>query len=334
MALTPDEKKQQERVAEIVQALGGVEKQLHALVEILQPTQQPINAASPTNTPTNQTSQPQPKVVIRAITESVDAEATQQYVQYQGEKTFWRRYLTIQWLLFFATMGAFGAAMYYAKVAVDQKLTMEGQWSAMLLQWGTMRDTLAEIERQTPGILRGAESAQRSVDNNIQQFHAEQRAYIVTEGPPTFVSDPVPDVAIRANINFRNIGRTSAIRYTNYLKLVPFRPTQSVDDLVSFISRQFSELRERINKHSREKYATIARADLPPNGPMFNTEETPGITESDIRSLKTTGFVLFYVGMVRYDDIFNVPHETEFCWYFFGADMKTWHICDSHNVIR
>jgi hypothetical protein len=42
----------------------------------------------------------------------------------------------------------------------------------------------------------------------------------------------------------------------------------------------------------------------------------------------------FYVGIVKYTDAFDGKYETEFCYFYFGSDPKTWHICDSHNIIK
>jgi len=46
------------------------------------------------------------------------------------------------------------------------------------------------------------------------------------------------------------------------------------------------------------------------------------------------GFILVSVGIIKYADAFNGSYETEFCYYFVGADPRNWHICDAHNTIR
>ena len=237
------------------------------------------------------------------------------------------------WILFrqtSATRESADAAKKAAKVADD---TLE-------LMKKSSSDSSSQVERLIAQQQRTADSADKSVQqtqaslaSNIQQFQAQERAYFMAE-TPQFTSDPTPSAPIRASLILKNIGKSTAVKYSTYAKFLPFRPTKSVTDLVTFLDEQFDALHERTKL--KGKYGQVSRADLAPNESIFITEETPPMTEADIAKFKDVagGLVLFYVGTVQYQDVFKIPHETEFCRFYFGQDTKIWHICDSHNVMR
>ncbi len=83
------------------------------------------------------------------------------------------------------------------------------------------------------------------------------------------------------------------------------------------------------------RYGPLARADVAPGERPFSTavNETP-LSSAELIDLQTGALTLYLTGIVRYTDGFDGVYQTEFCYFYFGADPRTWHICDSHNTIR
>lgn len=152
--------------------------------------------------------------------------------------------------------------------------------------------------------------------------------------PPSFLGNKIePNKNISANITIRNIGKTPADKYGITASLIPYSPKDRRRYKV-FIRQTFDEI-ERKNAVVRNQIEQFdAEADVAPNGYAFITENTPGISGDALLKVQAGEIAIFYVGLVSYTDAFNLPYETEFCWYHIGDDPRVWNICDTHNTVK
>ena len=44
--------------------------------------------------------------------------------------------------------------------------------------------------------------------------------------------------------------------------------------------------------------------------------------------------ILYYYGIVKYDDIFNIGHETQFCIYLADPKRNSVGVCDAFNDLN
>jgi hypothetical protein len=191
--------------------------------------------------------------------------------------------------------------------------------------------TLFQMQAQT--------TAQRTTAKAItDNFQVEQRPYVVT-GSPEFVSSTVNPGKTSANFAFRNIGRMPAIeiRYqADFLRSYSVGNGQAqIEKNFIFMQENFGRLIHELDKAATQKYYKFARSDLAPNDSRFDTKDLrEPISAIDIPNLTIGKLALFYIGIIRYTDAYKGNYETTFCYFYFGTDWKTWHVCDNHNVIK
>jgi len=186
-----------------------------------------------------------------------------------------------------------------------------------------------------------ANNAARIAGNGLllsqTSFQIEQRPYVVTD-IPEFVIGPTAPGKTSANITFRNIGRTPAIRIKSQIALLRFHPSKTpagIQKIVNFMEASYRRLLHALDLAAAEEYAGKAREDLAPNASMFSTAELKEpLLVTEMPLLQTSDLTLFYVGVVRYSDGYKGNYETMFCYFYFGTDPRTWHICDNHNIIK
>jgi len=54
--------------------------------------------------------------------------------------------------------------------------------------------------------------------------------------------------------------------------------------------------------------------------------------QQDVDNLNTGGYYVYIFGEIRYSDVFNRPHETDFCWWRQGIEELEFTQCDKHNT--
>lgn len=54
--------------------------------------------------------------------------------------------------------------------------------------------------------------------------------------------------------------------------------------------------------------------------------------QQEIDNLTTGGFYVYIFGEVHYNDVFQQPHETDFCWWRSGTEEVDFIQCDTHNT--
>ena len=189
-----------------------------------------------------------------------------------------------------------------------------------------------------------AATATTALEASQRSFEIDQRPYLVADIPIFNNSSLVPLQAISANITFKNIGKTPAIKVVDNVELLPYHSTKKREDYVTFIEGAFAKVREKDIK-ARAEIRHVNRAlevghDVAPGGTFFTTNHPDVIMSAQDLPLMLTesndagAVVLFFIGIISYTDAFSRNYETELCWFYFGSNIKTWHICDSHNLIR
>lgn len=180
-----------------------------------------------------------------------------------------------------------------------------------------------------------AKTADATLKSSQKSFRTDLRPYLVTD-IPQFLEPPAANgKTIRANVTFKDIGRTPALNDVNYVNLLRYRATKSTDKFVAFLERSFADLRKKVANQEGAKYGRLARRDVAPTATIFTTaEDTTPLSVQEVPELEKGTLTLFFVGIAKYTDAFDESYETEFCYFYFGTDPRTWHICDSHNIIK
>jgi hypothetical protein len=199
------------------------------------------------------------------------------------------------------------------------------------LQWQAMQESTEQARRAADAAFSAASTADATLKSAQKSFQIEQRPYVVADVPQ--FQQFAPDKIVSAHITFKNVGRTAAIKQITFANLLRYRASNSRDEYFAFIENAYADLRKQDTGGG--KYGALARKDVAPNATFFITKENPEILSSkDIPDVERGALNFFYTGIVKYTDSFNGRYETEFCYFYFGTDIKTWHICDSHNTIK
>ena len=111
--------------------------------------------------------------------------------------------------------------------------------------------------------------------------------------------------------------------------------TNARKEFLRFFNSAFLKVEAKTKLGVEERKRKHYDQDLAPQADTFTTNETPvTISSSDFPSLDTEQLSLYYIGTIAYTDAFNHPYETTFCYFYFGSDPKTWHVCAAYNSIR
>ncbi|MFN0171282.1 MAG: hypothetical protein ACKV22_33115 [Bryobacteraceae bacterium] len=236
----------------------------------------------------------------------------------------------LQWWTFFVTGLTFIALVIYTCFTYQT-------WQAMLASNAISR-------KSADAALSAAKTADDTLKDSKRAFVLEHRPYLISS-IPRFVRNPSADEKqIAANITIENIGKTPAIGRRVFLDLSRYRGIPLANDpvkdskarevFVRFIEGTFNALRKSADAPTG-KYGHLAREDIAPGAKPFSTgvNKTP-ITREELPDIQTGALSLYLTGIIRYADGFEGTYETEFCYYYFGSDPTTWHICDSHNTIK
>jgi hypothetical protein len=118
----------------------------------------------------------------------------------------------IQACLCFATIGAFGAALWYADIADKQRLSSD-------MQVGTLVHQVETAERANEITREAADSAERqsqkALDSSINIAQSDQRPWVESDltilEPLTMVNGTSPNASVEIGINLYNTGHSPAL---------------------------------------------------------------------------------------------------------------------------
>jgi hypothetical protein len=232
------------------------------------------------------------------------------------------------------------AASYYADIAAQQKIVMERQWQAM-------RETLSEIVKQTPAILKSGDAAKDSVDESrksrmsaerqsnaaldagIEAAHNDQRPWVAISGFETKFEETVPkgggiERRERVSATIRNSGRTPALSLTAWLIVTGLpigQPVPTYEEQTNLLRKnggpqEFNFFGIITIKRGRYEKLKIPIA-LPPDAPvkvmLWDALGSP--PEKVGPFVKRNQSVTYILGRITYSDIFSSSrtHETSYC---------------------
>ncbi len=232
----------------------------------------------------------------------------------------------------------------WLQVAVNSILAIIGIIALCIYgrQLGVFRSQLEQMIVATKAAKESADAAKQAANtaeatlkSSQTSFQIDQRPYVITDGPPQFVTPPnATGKPIQANVVLKDIGRTPAINAVWFVDLLPYK-AKTRPGYLSFLENSYTALKMR-QKATTEKHADEMSRDIAPTATTFSTENAKALSTPEMMNLEKGdgSFILLSVGIVSYTDATRGSYETEFCYFFVGTDPKVWHICDSHNTIR
>lgn len=266
---------------------------------------QGIDRASEDDRTSQQQDRPTPEV--RAILNAPHGiETKQSREDAEQEGRYQRKTLVVQWILCFATIGAFGAAAYYACYAKRQ--------------WVTMNQTYAEIQKQTPLVKQAADAATSAaqtaaitLDDSRQDFRIEQRPYVIVD-LLRLTDVPKVNERISAKVNLRNAGKTPAFsaKCWREIGVLTGRPEQIPINARSWI-----------DKADAQETAIYLASDTPFSEPVVT--DSPVNDSAIVQAIATGDYTIYMLGAVTYKDAFGGHHWTVFCGYYNpGFNLTMW----------
>ncbi len=188
-----------------------------------------------------------------------------------------------------------------------------------------------------------AETADKSLKDSQRAFEVQNRPYVIIDGTAYFLHDQNQKVKINlANISYKNIGKSPAQDVFGLARFTKWRyPGEHTQEaLLSHVEEAFKPIVEDETKISLA-YNKLDKVDIAPEAPDLwvtrDLKDTEALSSTDARDLLDVkgNVMLFYVGKIHYAGFEKTKsYTTEFCFFFFGPDTKTWHYCPTHNTIQ
>ncbi len=160
-------------------------------------------------------------------------------------------------------------------------------------------------------------SSRKALDAPIDSSRTDQRAWIdlIISAPPAFQADQ----PFSTNAQVKNLGKTPAknIQMGDAFEGLSAQTTYSFD---------------------HAKLTMTRMGMLPPQGPALRPVEiTPGkpheiLGQGRFDAISRGSIVLFYWGLVTYDDVFGIHHWLKFC-YIYNVPHSQFDLCAIHNDI-
>jgi hypothetical protein len=271
-------------------AIGNrIIRELRRLSDVIQ---QQIDAARKRDQGREQKDSPAPEV--RAVLNAPQGIETRKgAADAKQERNYQRHILRVQWILCFATIGAFGAAVYYAHYAEKQ--------------WRTMDDTYTEIQKQTNATKQAAGAATESaatassaLDASGKQFRIDERPYLVLISMKLREKPDTPGHRITADVCWKNTGKTPALNGSEYawVDIYPTEPTHPEDWV-------------RKASASTSSHLSIGAGD---QKCASNDDWTPLMQDDAAKFAK--GYHIYFVGAFVYYDVFKERHYTTGCGFY------------------
>lgn len=182
--------------------------------------------------------------------------------------------------------------------------------------------------------------SREALNASIASSRLDQRPYIVTDAPAFNQTSIVGNHEITANITFRNIGKTPALKILHNLTMQPYTGLNR-DTYIQFMDRLFTDLKskDRQGRHQIES-SPYPEEDIAPQATQYATNPPITLSPEDVTVLLADNGpnvgkeTLFYVGIISYTDGSGAPYKTQYCYFYFGNNVRVWHICDNHNTIQ
>jgi hypothetical protein len=237
------------------------------------------------------------------------------------------------WISIFGFLAALAAACFVGvQVAEMSDQTQilasqsEGASAGALMDEMNTRKQLDIVQKQ-------AKAAEESADAAKSQLIQTEKAFMLDQWPymsesKTELAEPIAaDHEIHVNITFKNIGKSPAQDIRIYRDSELIQITGQEGDVRIQVEKLFSDARKTIEPHH---YQTI-----PPTRDIFTTTQRRlRPTKEQVDAIVSQQLELVVIAGVAYRDIFGGQHETETCQVIVGPELRVWHYCKIHNVMR
>jgi hypothetical protein len=241
----------------------------------------------------------QPPLIVRAelhIPENVE----------KNRKTHEDRQHRLQVWIVMGTWAAFLAASVYAYIAIRQ-------WREMVAVRHQAQGAIDAANRSAIAAEHTAKTAQETFELARDQFRIEERAWIIAYGgiPPgveAIVTEPSGDVILTIRVEGKNVGKTPAIDISQMPYELRISPSKTVNQEQASFSPHFMR--------------DVPGATIPPSQGgqeafVFPIKNSPNvIKKQDFEKVKTGELTAYFVGAIRYRDLFPPtiePYETRYC---------------------
>lgn len=203
-------------------------------------------------------------------------------------------------------------------------------------QWAVMSGTLAEVARQYPELKKSANAAHDAVDNSIQQFRVDERAWLELE---SFQNKPVemtpalkrafPGLrAFAQGVTIRNYGRSIARNISVRLNMTNAAESFGKNSEKLRITEEALRLGRNTAKNKSD-WVYIFRAPIATSlAPGSTTNATMPFAGLPHHAEGGKDVFPYIVGRIDYTDAFGVPHWKTFCFQLTETDRS---YCETGN---
>jgi hypothetical protein len=192
------------------------------------------------------------------------------------------------------------------KVTARTIAALEKQADAMTNSIGpatTSAATAAETNAKTSE--RIAKASESSVEATREALRLEQRAWIAMDTVTAFPLTAGGPAAV--HVSLRNTGKTPAVNVKTGARMRVF--AKGVEPSLTFAGSQW------LGQQSNSILAPNSTVNL--RGMTYDREGRPyNLLDNDVAGFADGAIVLYFDGVVTYDDIFKRSHRTTFCTYW------------------
>jgi hypothetical protein len=223
-----------------------------------------------------------------------------------------------------------GYASRQARAGEDMAIAAGDQADAAQQFSDTAEDINGRMSDAVQQLQSAATNTRTTIANSEKAFRAEQRAWVgVREAVSVEVSETTPWKVVVTFFNSgkspaRNVQSSTRFKTSNtpvhgpsedeIKRLVAFRPANSIAP-------------------QGEYHINIGG---PVSGEPYTAEQLQGSQAiiSEFKYIKDGTLILYYYGILRYDDVFGNHRETQWCIYLANPTTKELGFCDAFNDLN
>jgi hypothetical protein len=231
-------------------------------------------------------------------------------------------------------IGIFALLIYYGQLEQMRTATEASTNAVRLAQDsfeisdGDFQRTMHQTIVQTVAQLNAAHAAEEAaktakdtLDNARTAFRLEQRPLLDASDirggyqlpdKNFLVLNPQGDGTFKVGVavDIKNVGKSTATElYNTRTEIIMGPKDRAIDDV----------------KHYVPKYLPNSAGSISPNSGFVPVADTPTITAKEFEDFKNEQFLIFFVGAVKYSDIFPgtiKPYETTYCYGLRATGMS------------
>lgn len=263
------------------------------------------------------------RIIAGAINNASSAAAS--YEQPQRNKEYGLQ-VAIVVLTFLTAIGAIGAAVASWRTlteikkstdaATDAASAAKDTFEATYGEEGTIDRTMQQMTYQTATAQQAASTAKNAVSVTQQQMRLDERAWV---GVGNIVLTLDPSKPVKAETRVAVLGKSPALDVVTVMgiKNLPAAHTLEIEDITP----------DRTHPIRNGTVFPNATFPIREGGSDPVTPEEKSIVDAIIAKTE----ILYFFGEITYQDIFNVPHWTHFCYVIPSATADDTRPCTIYN---